>query len=113
MRRLLLVGSLSLVALLMLAPVASAQDMGPCINPETGQTLPPSSCGPTTSPTVTATPSSEEVGVGTPTASAITGSPTATALPGTGGFSAGSLSLLAAALLAGSGVLSYAIMRRG
>src|SRR5215211_5792029 len=141
MRRILLLTSLSLLATLVLAPAAVAQDLYDCADFATQaeaqgfllagdpygldadndgiacEELPGGSAMTATSTataTATATASPTATATASPTATA-TASPTAsaTALAGTGGpISVSGLSLIAAVLLLGSGVVSLALLRR-
>ena len=94
----LLLTSLSMVLALMLAPVALAEQH------EDVQEGPPLTASPTPTPTATVTPTA------TNAAAAQYDGGKEVVLPETGG--AGSLALLAGALLVGGGVMSFALVRR-
>jgi hypothetical protein len=106
-RRLLLLTALTLVAALVLAPAAVAkQHKDDDASATASATV---TASPTASPDVTVQEGPPLTALPTATAS---GSPAAAvggALPATGGSG---LALMAAALLLGSGVLSYAVLRR-
>ncbi len=120
MRRLLLLASLSLVGALTIAPAAFAQ--GPLCTTSVasgGENVTKCVAAPSPTPSASASPDVTVIRGGplTPSATAVSGAPPITSvaaaaggtLPYTGG---GGFALLAAALLVGSGVLSYAILRR-
>ncbi len=99
MKRLLLLTSLCLVALLMFAPVALAQSSSAM-----------SSSSASASSSATASSSASASASATASASA---SASASVLPTTGGISGGAvLSLGAGALLLGSGLVSFGVLRR-
>ena len=120
-RKLLVLTSLSLIAVFVLAPTAFAQGSFCTTRPTTsGESVAKCVEAPSPTPSVTASPDVTVISGGP-----VTPSPTATAAPGgttlssvaqaAGGTlppTGGELSLIAAALLLGSGVMSYAILRR-
>jgi hypothetical protein len=119
-RKLLLVALLSLVGALLIAPVALAQD-SLCTTSVAagGENVTKCVDAPVATPSATASPDVTVIGGGplTPSPTAFAGGTTTSSLaaavggklPGTGGEG---FALVAAALLLGSGVMSYAILRR-
>jgi hypothetical protein len=118
MRRLLTLASLSLLTVLVVAPSAFAQgDLCTTSVAAEGENV--TKCVDAPSPTPAASPDVTVISGGPLTASptAVAGGTTMSSvaaavggeLPGTGGEG---LALVAAALLLGSGVLSYAVLRR-
>jgi len=120
-RKLLVLTSLSLIAVFVLAPSAFAQGSF-CTTSATSSGESVTKCveAPSSTPSVTASPDVTVISGGP-----LTPSPSATAAPrgttlssvaqaagGTLPQTGGELSLIAAALLLGSGVMSYAILRR-
>ena len=120
MRKLLLVAFLSVVGALTVAPAALAQD-SLCTTSVAAEGENVTECvdAPSPTPSATASPDVTVISGGslTPSPTAFAGGTTMSSLaaavggklPGTGGEG---FALIAAALLLGSGVLSYAIMRR-
>jgi hypothetical protein len=117
-RKLLLVTLLSLVGALTVAPAALAQD-SLCTTSVAAEGENVTECVDVPSPSATASPDVTVISGGplTPSPTAFAGGTTMSSLaaavggklPGTGGEG---FALIAAALLLGSGVLSYAILRR-
>jgi hypothetical protein len=124
-RSLVTLASLSLIAVLVVAPSALAQGSFCTTSVASvaaeGENVTKCVDAPSPTPSATASPDVTVISEGpltaSPTATAIAGGTTVSSLaaavggelPGTGG---GGFALMAAALLLGSGVLSYAILRR-
>jgi hypothetical protein len=121
-RRLLTLASLSLLAALVVAPSAFAQDSFCTTSVAAGgENVTKCVDAPSPTPSATASPDVTVFSGGpltaSPTATAVAGGTTMSSLaaavggelPGTGGEG---YALIAAALLLGSGVLSYAVLRR-
>ena len=118
-RKLLVLTSLSLIAVFVLAPTAFAQGSFCTTRPTTsGESVAKCVEAPSPTPSVTASPDVTVISGGpvtpSPTAApdGTTLSSVAQAAGGTLPPTGGELSLIAAALLLGSGVMSYAILRR-
>jgi hypothetical protein len=119
-KRLILLTSSSLIAVLVLASSAFAQGSF-CTTTATASGVSVTRCVDAPSPTATTSPDVTVINAGpltpspTATATGATTNPVVAAvggeLPDTGG--AGRIAVLAAMLLVGSGVMSYAILRRG
>jgi hypothetical protein len=110
-RKLLVLALVSLIAVFVLAPSALAQDSF-CTTSATASGESVTKCVDAPSPTPSATASPDVTVI---SGGPLTPSPTATVAQAAGGTlppTGGELSLIAAALLLGSSVLSYAILRR-